>query len=86
MLAWTGEGVHEVGRDAVSGEVVVRIDPVFFRPMDLKSTLGDASKARQKLGWQNHLGFEALVAEMVAADIDRLSLISGNAQTLNASV
>lgn len=86
VLAWTGEGVHEVGRDAVSGEVVVRIDPVFFRPMDLKSTLGDASKARQKLGWQNHLGFEALVAEMVAADIDRLSLISGNAQTLNASV
>jgi GDPmannose 4,6-dehydratase len=49
--------------------VLVRIDPRYFRPTEVDLLIGDPSKARSKLGWQHSVSFEALVAEMVAADL-----------------
>lgn len=71
-LAWEGEGVHEAGFDAATGERLVEIDPQFFRPTDISITIGDASRARQQLGWRRRTSFAELVCEMVAADIARL--------------
>ncbi len=67
-IAWSGEGVDEVGRDAANGDVLVRIDPRYFRPTEVDLLLGDASKAKAKLGWQTTTTLETLVSEMVASD------------------
>ena len=69
-LEWRGSGLDEVGVDAESGEVLVRIDPRYFRPTEVDFLLGDASKAREKLGWRPRTTFRELVAEMVAHDIE----------------
>ncbi len=69
-LEWQGEGVEERGIDTNSGRVVIRIDPRYFRPTEVESLLGDASKAREKLGWVPEIDFQTLVNEMVAEDLD----------------
>ena len=66
-LKWEGKGLDEVGRRA-TGEVVVRIDPRYFRPAEVETLLGDPSKAHAKLGWTPTTTLEELVAEMVEAD------------------
>ncbi len=48
----------------------MKVDPRYFRPTEVETLLGDASKARQKLGWKAEISFEALVKEMVAADLE----------------
>ena len=70
-LEWRGSGADEHGIDAVSGHTVIRIDARYFRPTEVDSLLGDASKARQKLGWQPQLSFDHLVEEMVTEDVAR---------------
>jgi GDPmannose 4,6-dehydratase len=80
-LEWRGEGTDEVGVDAGSGTVLVRVDPRYFRPTEVPHLCGDPTKARTVLGWRHTVGFEQLVAEMVAADlevIDREHRIYGN--------
>jgi GDPmannose 4,6-dehydratase len=67
-IAWQGQGVEEVGIDARSGQILVAIDPRYFRPTEVDELLGDASKAHQKLGWRHKTTFKELVAEMVASD------------------
>ena len=67
-ICWEGEGLHEIGRRADTGAVVVRIDPRYFRPAEVETLLGDPSKARDTLGWTPTTTLEELVAEMVAAD------------------
>jgi GDPmannose 4,6-dehydratase len=67
-IAWKGQGVEEVGIDAKLGQVLVAIDPRYFRPTEVDELLGDASKAHQKLGWRHKTTFKELVAEMVASD------------------
>ena len=67
IINFEGEGVDEVGRD-VSGKVIVRVDPRYFRPTEVETLLGDASKAKQKLGWTPQTSFADLVAEMAEAD------------------
>jgi GDPmannose 4,6-dehydratase len=69
-IEWRGEGVSEVGVDTVSGRTLVRVDPRYFRPTEVDSLLGDASKARRKLGWTPEIGFPELVSEMVQADLE----------------
>ena len=69
-MSWEGEGTAEVGRRGDTGEVVVRIDPRYFRPAEVDTLLGDPSKAREKLGWTPSTTLEELVAEMVAADVE----------------
>jgi GDPmannose 4,6-dehydratase len=73
-LVWRGEGVEETGVEAKSGNVLIRIDPRYFRPTEVDLLLGDASKARSKLGWQHKVSFEQLVAEMVASDLEEITL------------
>ena len=68
-LAWEGTGKGEVGRDAATGQVRVKIDPRYFRPTEVDFLLGDASKAREKLGWEPRVAFADLVSGMVAADL-----------------
>ncbi|MBA4696378.1 MAG: GDP-mannose 4,6-dehydratase [Legionella sp.] len=67
-ITWQGEGINEVGKDA-TGKIVVRVDPHYFRPAEVESLLGDASKAQQKLGWKPRISFESLVNEMVVQDL-----------------
>jgi GDPmannose 4,6-dehydratase len=67
-IAWSGTGVDEVGRCAASGEVLVAIDPRYFRPTEVDLLLGDPAKAKAKLGWEHTSTMEDLVREMVAAD------------------
>jgi GDPmannose 4,6-dehydratase len=68
-IEWRGEGVDEVGVDAVSGKTLVRVDPRYFRPTEVETLLGDATKAREKLGWVAEVGFPELVADMVESDL-----------------
>ena len=67
-LEWRGQGLEEIGVDRKSGHTVVRIDSRYFRPAEVDTLLGDASKARRELGWAPVVSFDELVAEMVAAD------------------
>ncbi|OYU16098.1 MAG: GDP-mannose 4,6-dehydratase [Alphaproteobacteria bacterium PA4] len=67
-VAWSGTGVDETGRCARTGEVLVAIDPRYFRPTEVDLLLGDPSKARDRLGWTHTTTMEQLVREMVAAD------------------
>jgi GDPmannose 4,6-dehydratase len=69
-IAWRGSGLDEQGIDSATGSVIVRIDPRYFRPTEVQTLLGDASKARTKLGWEPEVGFETLVKEMVEADLE----------------
>ena len=66
-IVWQGEGLDEVGKDAKTGDVLVEIDPRYFRPAEVHHLIGDASKAKRKLGWEAKIGLEELVKEMVIA-------------------
>ena len=72
-IHWEGHGQDEIGLlDETGGNparTIVRVDPRYFRPAEVDSLLGDASKAREKLGWEPRIGFEELVAEMVREDL-----------------
>ena len=67
-LSWSGSGSEEYATDQ-NGRTIVRVDPGYYRPAEVETLLGDASKARAKLGWQPKIGFEALVDEMVENDM-----------------
>jgi GDPmannose 4,6-dehydratase len=69
-LEWEGTGVNEVGRNTATGEVRVRVDPRYFRRSEVDRLVGDASKAKCRLGWTHRVTFEELVREMVAADLE----------------
>jgi GDPmannose 4,6-dehydratase len=69
-VEWRGRGVDETGIDSKSGKTVVRIDPIYFRPTEVDLLVGDASKAREQLGWKPKRSFTQLVREMVASDLD----------------
>ena len=68
-IGWEGEGVHEQGIDSETGRCVVAVDPRYFRPAEVDTLLGDATKARTRLGWQPRTSFAELVAEMVREDL-----------------
>jgi GDPmannose 4,6-dehydratase len=69
-IEWRGEGVDEVGIDAATGRTLVHVDPRYFRPTEVETLLGDATKAREKLGWTAEVTFPELVAEMVESDLE----------------
>jgi GDPmannose 4,6-dehydratase len=69
QIEWRGKGVDEQGIDARSGRTVVKVDPRYFRPTEVDSLLGDATKARLKLGWRPEHSFSELVDEMVREDL-----------------
>jgi GDPmannose 4,6-dehydratase len=67
-VTWRGTGVDEKGHDA-QGRCIVQVDPRYFRPTEVETLLGDATKAREKLGWTPKITFAELVAEMVREDL-----------------
>ncbi len=67
-LVWEGTGESEKGFDAKTGTCIVAVDPAYYRPTEVETLLGDASKAKAKLGWVPKISFEALVKEMVLSD------------------
>jgi GDPmannose 4,6-dehydratase len=67
-LTWQGSGADEQAIDEF-GRVIVAVDPRYFRPTEVDTLLGDASKARRELGWSPKTSFEEMVAEMVDADL-----------------
>jgi GDPmannose 4,6-dehydratase len=69
-IEWKGKGIDEVGVDGVSGKTIVRVDPRYFRPTEVETLLGDATKAKQKLGWVAETSFPKLVEEMVQTDLE----------------
>jgi GDPmannose 4,6-dehydratase len=68
-IEWQGADAQERGLDAVTGKVLVEIDPRYFRPTEVAFLVGDPAKARQKLGWHHKVSFDQLVEEMVDADL-----------------
>jgi GDPmannose 4,6-dehydratase len=69
-IDWEGQGVDEKGIERGTGRVLIAIDPRYFRPSEVDDLQGDASKARQELGWEPRTSFEELVALMVDSDLE----------------
>ena len=67
-IKWQGDGLDETGSRVDTGDVVLRIDPRYFRPAEVETLLGDPAKAKEKLGWTTSTTLEQLVEEMVVAD------------------
>jgi GDPmannose 4,6-dehydratase len=82
-IRWQGGGTDEIGVDAASGKVLVRIDPRYFRPTEVDLLLGDPAKAKARLGWSHTTSFSDLVAEMVQADLARA--VSGTRQNSHSA-
>ncbi|XP_078041319.1 GDP-mannose 4,6 dehydratase [Augochlora pura] len=69
-IKWEGQGVNETGQDAQTGEVLVKVNPKYFRPTEVDVLLGDASKAKEKIGWKPTVTFEDLVKDMMESDLN----------------
>ena len=67
-IKWVGEGINEKGIDEKTGRVLIKINEKYFRPSDVETLLGDATKANNKLGWNQKISFDDLVKEMVNND------------------
>jgi GDPmannose 4,6-dehydratase len=72
-IVWRGSGIAEVGVDEADGQVLVEVDPQYFRPTEVDILVGDPTKARARLGWRHRIGFGELVADMMRSDIERLA-------------
>ncbi|HEX5281410.1 MAG TPA: GDP-mannose 4,6-dehydratase [Micropepsaceae bacterium] len=72
-IIWKGSGVDEVGLDARTGDILVKVDPRYFRPTEVEALLGDSGKARQRLGWRPEIRFDALVREMIEDDLKHVA-------------
>ncbi len=80
-VIWKGKGLEEKGFDAETGQLIVAVDPKYFRPTEVETLLGDPSKAKEKLGWEPKITFEDMVHEMMENDLilaKRDSLIKNN--------
>lgn len=69
-IRWEGEGPDEKGLEKETGQIIIAVDPSYYRPTEVSELLGDASKAREKLGWEPVTSFEELIAEMIEADME----------------
>ena len=68
QIEWQGEGAHEIGVNAKTGQMLIDIDPALFRPKEVHELIGDASKAKETLNWFPKISFDELVEDMVQAD------------------
>ncbi len=71
-IKWEGAGVNEKGIDKKTGKVIIQINPEFYRPSEVDILLGDATKAKTKLGWSPEVSFEQMVEMMVENDVRRI--------------
>ena len=67
-ILWEGEGINEIGRRSDNNEIVIRIDPRYYRPTEVELLIGDSTKAKDKLGWVAKTSLEELVSEMISVD------------------
>jgi GDPmannose 4,6-dehydratase len=74
-LEWQGKDVDEVGIDRNTGKIIIKIDPVYFRPAEVDLLIGDASKAKKLMGWEPKVKFKELVEIMVDADLEHESTL-----------
>ena len=70
-LVWEGSGVDEKGIERTSGKKIIEINPKYYRPAEVDLLLGDSSKAKKVLGWNNNTSFESLVSMMVNSDFEK---------------
>ena len=68
-LHWEGEGMDEKGYDEETGQLIVAVDPRYFRPTEVETLLGNPTKAKEKLGWEPKITFEEMVHEMMESDV-----------------
>ena len=73
-IVWEGKGVDEVGKDTANGDILVRLDPRYFRPTEVDLLIGDPSKAKKLLDWEAKIGLEELVREMVSVALQNARL------------
>jgi len=71
-IKWQGEGVDEVGVDAATDDVLIEVDPRYYRPTEVELLIGDPMKAKEKLGWEAKVGLRELVKMMVEGDLKKL--------------
>ncbi len=71
-IVWQGKGVDEVGVDAATGDVLIQVDPRYYRPTEVEILIGDPSKAKEKLKWEAKVGLRELVKMMVEGDMGKL--------------
>jgi len=71
-IEWNGTGVDEKGIDAASGNPLIEVDARYFRPTEVDALLGDATRAREILGWEPKIAFKDLVFEMVDSDLKNM--------------
>jgi len=69
-IRWEGEGPDEKGLEEKTGQVIIAVDPEYYRPTEVNELLGDATKARSKLGWRPDISFEEMIREMIDADME----------------
>ena len=88
-LEWSGSGVNEVGINAQTGKLLVSVDPTYFRPTEVDLLIGDATKAKEKLGWSPTCDLKQLISEMISSDLKEARkerhLQSGGFQTNNTN-
>lgn len=78
---WRGQGIDEVGVDSATGDILIRVDPRYFRPTEVATLRGDASKAERLLGWHHRIGFAELVDRMMESDLRSARRASGTTAT-----
>ena len=76
-LEWQGKDVDEIGVDKNTGKVIIKIDPVYFRPAEVDLLIGDPAKAKAKMGWEPTVKFDELVQIMVDADLEQETIKAG---------
>jgi GDPmannose 4,6-dehydratase len=69
-IEWKGSGINEIGIDTSNGNTIVSVNPRYFRPTEVETLLGDATKAKEKLGWEPKISFNEMVKEMTISDFE----------------
>lgn len=86
-IDWEGEGIDEIGY--LNGKVAIKIDPRYFRPTEVQSLLGDARKAKEKLGWVPEITLDEMISEMALHDLAearKQALLQTNGYTVSAAL
>ena len=70
-IRWSGEGVNEIATDIKTGEIIVKVDPKYFRPSEVDLLIGSSDKAKNILGWKPKMGLSDIIAEMIDHQMEK---------------
>lgn len=82
-LEWMGEGIDEKGVNAETGDTIIEIDPRYFRPTEVDLLIGDATQAREKLGWSPRFSFDELIEDMIREDQKEITVVTGDNKSVS---